>query len=174
MGDHEPGGSCWFTVLTKPRQERVAEEHLSRQGFECYLPRAWNPSQKLPSQNPRVEPLFPRYVFVQANPQQQSVASVNFTRGVSKLVKFGSLLIQVPEWVIGGLKRATDSLTGLVQIERPEFQAGDRVEVFDGPFSGLRGIFQATDGESRAILLLDLLGKENAVSVEYRCLRSTR
>jgi transcriptional antiterminator RfaH len=30
---------AWFAVVTKPRSEALAEEHLRRQGYECLLPR---------------------------------------------------------------------------------------------------------------------------------------
>lgn len=174
MVDEANLGQRWFAVHTKPRQEHIAEENLRRQGFACYLPRAWNASQRLPSQNPRIEPLFPRYLFVQADTTTQSVSAVNYTRGVCRLVKFGTRLIQVPEWVVGGLQQITDAVSGLVGIERPNFEEGDQVEVFDGPFAGLKGVFQTPDGTTRAILLLDLLGRENTFSVENHCLRTAR
>jgi len=165
---------AWYAVQTKPRQEEIAAEHLDRQDFECYLPRAWNPSQRVPSKKPRVEPLFPRYLFVHADTSVQSIAAVNYTRGVSKLVRFGTRLVEVPEWVIDGLKRATDAVSGLVEVHQPELAKGDRVEVFAGPFAGLEAIFKTSDGPSRAILLLSLLGRENTVSVDYDCLRIAR
>ena len=29
----------WFAVVTKPRSEAIAEQHLVRQGYECLFPR---------------------------------------------------------------------------------------------------------------------------------------
>ena len=170
---HKPN-QAWYAVQTKPRQEHIATEHLLRQGFECYLPRAWNPSQRVPSQNPRIEPLFPRYLFVLADTDVQSISAVNYTRGVSKLVRFGTRLVEVPDWVINGLRRATDAVSGLVDMEQPVLGPGDHVEVFAGAFAGLKAIFQTDDGPSRAILLLNLLGRENTISVEYGNLRTAR
>lgn len=165
---------AWYAVQTKPRQEHIAAEHLARQDFECYLPKAWNPSQRVPSKNPRIEPLFPRYLFVQADTGVQSISAVNYTRGVSRLVRFGNQIIEVPDWVIKGLKLATDAISGLVDVERPMLAPGDHVEVFSGPFAGLKAIFQTADGPTRAILLLSLLGRENTISVDYGCLRTAR
>jgi transcriptional antiterminator RfaH len=164
----------WYAVHTKPRQEHIAEEHLRRQGFECLLPRAWNPSQRLPSQKPRVEPLFPRYLFIQAVIGHHNISAVNYTRGVSRLVKFGHELGEVPEWVVKWIRQGIDAVSGLVQLGCPTFSPGDAVEVFDGPFSGFRGIFEATDGEQRALLMLDLLGRANRISVSTSCLRAAR
>ena len=56
----------WFAVYTKPRQEQVALENLERQGFRCFLPMAVNPYQRRSQRMPRIEPLFPRYLFLKA------------------------------------------------------------------------------------------------------------
>ncbi len=33
-----PAPETWYVVQAKPRQETIACEHLSRQGFRCVLP----------------------------------------------------------------------------------------------------------------------------------------
>ncbi len=38
-------------------------------------------------------------------------------------------------------------------------QAGDRVVITEGPFAGIEGVFEMTDGESRAMVLIELLSK---------------
>ena len=174
MTDQDNTNQAWYAVQTKPRQEQIAVEHLARQGFECYLPKAWNPSQRAPSRNPRIEPLFPRYLFVHADTGVQSISTVNYTRGVSKLVKFGARIIAVPEWVINGLKKATDAVSGLVDVEPTSLEPGDCVEVYGGPFAGLKAIYQTADGPTRAILLLSLLGRENTITVDQSCLKTAR
>ena len=78
----------WFAVLTKPRQERIAQEHLCRQSFECFLPLAVNPYQKRGKKNKLlIEPLFPRYLFLRAIPEVQNLAPVRSTRGVNGMVR---------------------------------------------------------------------------------------
>ena len=168
----EPGKHGWFVVHTKPRQEQLAEEHLARQGFECFLPRTLNPCRRLKRR--RVEPMFPRYLFLRADTAVQNISSVGHTRGVSRLVKFGTRLAQAPEWVVERLKRATDQVSGLVRLAPLPFARGDRVDVFDGPFAGLRAIFQTEDGDSRALLLVQLLGREITVAVNRANLRPAR
>jgi len=39
------------------------------------------------------------------------------------------------------------------------FEPGQRVVVTEGPFTGFEGIYELPDGESRATVLLELLGK---------------
>ncbi|MFC1690228.1 transcription termination/antitermination NusG family protein, partial [Pseudomonadota bacterium] len=66
----------WFAVYTKPRQEHIALENLERQAFKCFLPMAINPYQRRSASKLRIEPLFPRYLFLNANADQQSLGPV--------------------------------------------------------------------------------------------------
>ena len=76
-----PAGARWFAVFSKPRGEQTALVNLERQGFECFLPMALNPYQKISKRNgDRTEPLFPRYLFLRADPGRQSLARVRSTR----------------------------------------------------------------------------------------------
>ncbi|MDJ0652853.1 MAG: transcription termination/antitermination NusG family protein [Xanthomonadales bacterium] len=163
----------WFVVHTRPRQESTAERHLERQGFRCYLPRASNPDRRMGG-NGRVCPVFPRYLFLQADAGRQSLAPVNSTRGVARLVRFGERLARAPDGVIDSLRSATDAATGLVRLEPAAFAPGDPVQVFQGPLAGLKAIFRAADGESRALLLVSLLGRQSEMTVPAACLRAAR
>jgi transcriptional antiterminator RfaH len=162
----------WFAVYTKPRQERTAREQLARQGFECFLPMAVNPYQRRSRlHTPRIEPLFPRYLFLNAVVDQQSLGPVRSTLGVSNLVRFGTELAIVPQRVIGMIKNRFDSKTGLVKLEPVPVELGDRVRVFDGPLAGVEGIFRERKGSNRALLLMRLLGVETTVEVDSLMLK---
>ena len=94
----------WFAVYTKPRQEQVALLNLERQAFECYLTMAADPYQRGNARNKRRhEPLFPRYLFLNAAPEVQSLATVRSTRGVVGLVRAGFELIKIPAPIISAL-----------------------------------------------------------------------
>jgi transcriptional antiterminator RfaH len=156
----------WFTVYTKPRQEHIAVENLECQGFHCFLPMAINPYQRRTERKPRIEPLFPRYLFLNAIPDQQSLGPVRSTRGVCSLVRFGRQLATLPERVIETISRRRDPETGLVQLQPVRARLGDKVRVFDGPLAGLEGIFKERKGEKRALLLAKLLGAEATLEVD--------
>ena len=157
----------WFAVYTKPRQERIALENLERQGFRCFLPMAINPYQRRSASKLRIEPLFPRYLFLNANADQQSLGPVRSTRGVATLVRFGTKLARLPEVVIRAVNSRCDPETGLVRLDPVPVVPGDKVKVFDGPLAGLEGIFKERKGEeSVALLLATLLGTESAIEVD--------
>jgi transcriptional antiterminator RfaH len=159
--------ATWFAVYTKPRQERIARDHLARQGFHCFLPEAHNPFQRRTSvRQPRVEALFPRYLFLSAIPQVQDLAVVRSTRGVTGLVRSGHEPLRVPEAIISELETRLDPETGLVRMEPIPLKQGDRVRVFDGPLSGFEGILEAGSGERRTMVLMELLGRLSRVEVD--------
>ena len=101
-------------MYTKPRQERVALENLERQAFRCFLPMAVNPYQRRSVRKTRIEPLFPRYLFLNAVADQQSLGPVRSTRGVATLVRFGTKLARLPETVIERINQRCDPESGLV------------------------------------------------------------
>ena len=156
----------WFAVYTKPRQEQIALENLERQGFSSFLPMAVNPYQRRSKKYPKIEPLFPRYLFLNAAPDQQSLAPVRSTRGVCTLVRAGMQLIRVPDLIIDTIKSRCDPKTGLVRLEPVPVDVGDKVKVFDGPFAGIEGIFRERKGQNRALLLINILGTESTMEVD--------
>lgn len=156
----------WYAVYTKPRQEQLAAEHLQRQDFNCFLPLAINPYQRRTLKQQRIEPLFPRYLFLNAIADQQSLGPVRSTRGVCTLVRFGMKLITVPETIIRLIKARVQPESGLIELEPTPVNPGDRVRIFDGPFAGIEGILKARTGEQRALILMEMLGTLSTVEVD--------
>lgn len=163
----------WFCVQTKPRAEAEAEAQLARQDFRVFLPR-------LRARRPRpargvvtvVEPLFPRYLFLHADPLQQSLASVRSTRGVSGLVRFGGEPAVVPTRLIEALMAQADA-NAIIDTPPETFAPGERVRVVDGPLAGLVAIYREPLGAARAVVLLELLGQPQPVSLPWSWLCKT-
>lgn len=160
----------WYTVHTKPRQEHIAEQHLQRQGFPVYLPRIQATRRKNNRWHDVVEPLFPRYMFIQADTETENLAPVRSTRGVSEMVRFGNQLLPVPKDLIAGMKGMEDQESGLFIPQSPLFNKGDRVTILEGPFAEMVGIYHCDQGEQRAIILLECLGRMNTLTVSRHSL----
>jgi transcriptional antiterminator RfaH len=45
------------------------------------------------------------------------------------------------------------------------FHKGERLLVSEGPFAGIEGIYQMTDGEQRVMVLINFLNKPVALSL---------
>lgn len=158
----------WYLVHTKPREEVRALENLERQGYRCFLPILAVEKLRRGAVMRVEEPLFPRYLFIEldADGFGQSWAPIRSTKGVSQLVRFGAEAAKVDERLIAAL-RDRDA-----EAPRPLFRSGDRVTIADGPFAGIEAVFEIADGERRAMVLVEMLGKRARLTVPVRQLRS--
>jgi len=156
----------WFAVHTKPRMEEMAEDHLLRQGFDIYFPRIQRDKRRRGKRVKVIEAMFPRYLFIRFNPGQDNISSIRYTRGVSRLVRFGNEPARVPDEVIQLLKTSATDPSGLYIELTPEPRPGDRVSIIDGAFAGLTGVFHKANSEERVIILLNFLGEQNRVALK--------
>lgn len=154
----------WFVVFSKPRQEWEAIRHLERQGFTTFLPQIRARRRRRGQWREVIEPMFPRYLFLQATLGQDNLHPVHSTRGVVGLVRFGGQLRSVPEVLIGDLRRLCMGEDGALALPSP-LVAGGRFCILEGPFAGHEVELLSTDGERRARVLLDLLGQSHAINL---------
>lgn len=160
----------WYLIHTKPRLERCALKNLLQQGYVCYLPIL--PSEKIRQGKLTFgeEPLFPRYLFIQLDKRDsaKSWSPIRSTKGVSRLVSFGTEPAKVDDKLIDILKfqeREGQSLPLRL------FSPGERIQLTNGAFAGVEGIYQMADGCSRVMVLIELLSKPVKISVppSYLC-----
>lgn len=156
----------WYAVHAKPRSEELAEAHLQRQGFRIYLPRIRFSKRRRGRWTQVTEPLFPRYLFVYVDPNTEGIAPIRSTRGVTGLVRFGDVPMPVPDDAIEAIRAMEDPEEGVYIPGRAQLQKGEKVRVVEGAFAGLQGIYQAESGEERAIILIDILGRQSRVRIE--------
>jgi transcriptional antiterminator RfaH len=147
----------WYLIKTKPRQEKKAKQNLENQGYEVFCPIA-----KI---NDKLVVLFPGYLFVQLNNKTQNWAPINSTKGVSHFVKFGSNFAKVPTSVITFIK-TNKPITADKYENLNKFKPGDKVQISVGPFRNYMAIFKCHKPDERVILLLNLLGCEQSLSIK--------
>ena len=171
-GGESISGSHWFAVYTKAREEHTALLNLERQSFECYLPVIEGRRQCRPAyQATHATPLFPRYLFLNAVPEVQNLATVRSTRGVVGLVRAGFELVRVSSAIIAGIKSRMNPETGLITLDPDSPATGDTVRVSGGPFAALQGILTEHRGQTRSLMLVEILGREVAVDINTRLLQ---
>lgn len=156
----------WLVVRSKSRQETLALENLERQDFETYLPMLQLKKRRRNKWVNIVEPLFPGYLFVHVDPDQTTITPIRSTLGVNGIVRFGNNLVPIPDQVIEFLKQSEQPDTGHHQSDEPLFQKGDGVQIVDGPFTGLEGVYQMEKGEDRAMILIEIMGRQSNVAVK--------
>jgi transcriptional antiterminator RfaH len=156
----------WLLLQVKPRQELRALENLERQKGECYCPQIQ--VEKL-SRGKRIkvkDPLFPGYIFINAQPEQNGLTytSIRSSRGVSKIVGFGVEPVKISVALIEEIKLREDADLTYINGEGLP-QAGDQVDILDGPFKGLQAIYSQTDGQQRSIVFISLLHQKTPASL---------
>lgn len=160
----------WYLIYTKPRQEKCALQNLEQQGYQCYLPLL--PKEKLRQGALALsdEPLFPRYLFIKLAQDfmAKSWSPIRSTKGVSRLVRFGAEPARIDDALVDLLRDHEASV--LAEPERL-FNAGERVQLTEGPFAGIEGIYQMADGDRRVMVLIELMSKKVVVPVTARNLR---
>lgn len=163
----------WYLLYTRPRQEKVAHQNLLQQGYESVLPLLTTEKIQQGRLVITEEPLFPRYLFVRLEQDLsgKSWTPLRSTRGVSRLVTFGNQPARVEDRLVEALQvRSTH------QQQQPQrlFSPGDAVTIDAGPFKGLEAIYQMTDGEQRALVLIELLSKPTPLRIPPAHLSRTK
>jgi transcriptional antiterminator RfaH len=156
----------WYVVHTKVRQEQTARENLARQGYTVYLPRIKRLKRIRGRQQAQMEPLFPRYLFLQPGSSAHSIAPVRSTLGVVTIVRYGQEpAVMRPETLSSIVDfEARWNQSGDEEIS--PFQRGELVRVVDGPLSGLEGLISGVSQE-RVVVLMQLLGADTRVSLSH-------
>ena len=147
----------WYLIKTKPRQETIAKQNLKNQDYEVFCP--------VSNINNRLTVLFPGYLFVQLNKKTQNWSPINSTKGVSHFVKFGLNFAKVPTSVIEFIK-TNQHITAEKLKNLYKFKSGDKVQITDGVFENYMAIFKCYKPDDRVILLMNLLGREQSLSIK--------
>jgi transcriptional antiterminator RfaH len=162
---------AWYLIHSKPTQETRAALNLEQQGFHVFLP--WCKVQRIRRGKLThvVEPLFARYLFIELDDITSNWYPIRSTRGVHALVRFGSNTnpVSVPEHLITELKTLQEKSASEEKSAIALFKPNQTLAINSGPFVGLSGLFQklqvSEDGQARALLLVEMLGKPQSLSI---------
>lgn len=160
----------WYAVYCRPRQESRAVWHLRNQGFAVLCPRARVRVRRGGTWKDRIEPLFPRYAFVQSR-EQTDLGVIRATRGAVGLVRFGSHLPCVPPEVMQAIAAQLEPDEILRATRADELQPGDPVCVIDGPFAGALAQFAGKGADGRVAVLLEIMQRQSRVELDPGVIR---
>ena len=156
----------WYVVQAKPRQADRAENNLVRQGYSVYHPKVQVEHVRRGRRCLVEESLFPNYLFIRLHRWLDNWYPLRSTRGVSRLLSFGGEPLAVADDLIESI-RCRASQVAIAPILNP----GDRIQIVDGPFSGVEAIFETQRGEDRVRLLIEILHRQVAVTVPVESIR---
>jgi len=76
-------------------------------------------------------------------------------------VNVGTQPVRVDDSLVRRLQQYEQALP-----EQARFQPGDAVRITQGPFAGLDAVYQITDAQPRAIVLIDILSRPVQLPIE--------
>jgi len=178
-----PDEPRWYCVRALWGQDIRADMAIRHAEFEVFAPTLWkppSPARRLPNgtlrpaSGPRIQPLFPRYLFARF-----SVADPNW-RTIRGLPGVEAILSSTPESPTPVPEPALEAVRGLcapngcvyppgwdwghhAPVQSP-LAVGCQVRVLCGPLADHAGVCRMSDGR-RVELLLQMLGREVAVRV---------
>ena len=149
----------WYLIQTKPQQETIATHNLSNQGYTVFHPKAVIKG--------KISSLFPKYLFIQLNDRAQNWTPIRSTKGVSNFVRFGLNFAKVPHQIIDLIKTQQQQTIDKI-IDLSSHHQGDTVEIQTGTFKGQQAIFQSYNATDRVIVLLNLIGQQQKITLDER------
>ncbi|UPR28742.1 transcription/translation regulatory transformer protein RfaH [Vibrio crassostreae] len=155
----------WYLLYCKRNEQTRAEVHLQNQGVDCYYPTLRVNKIRNGKREQITEPLFPSYIFIQFDYEiGPSFTSIRSTRGVVDFVRKRNVPIEVKASLIRSLKKLTIN----TNVEQRAPQLGDAIKIKQGQFSGVEAVFYESDGDTRSIMLINLINTQTKVSIENK------
>ena len=163
--ESDPSQLAWFCARTQPKHEHIAAANLRKNlELEIFSPRLSIERTTRRGVRREVEPVFPCYIFVRCV-LEDSFAGIQHTNGISTLVHFGKRIPRIPDSVIWELQECFRTAEAMLVQDR--FAPGDEVVVSEGAFRGMRAtVLRAMPARQRVQVLLEILGRPNAVEVD--------
>ncbi|WP_460137569.1 transcription/translation regulatory transformer protein RfaH [Pseudomonas sp. S1_E04] len=151
--------TAWYLVQCKANQDERAENNLVSQGYTCFRPKHRRERILKGQRKVVCESLFPSYLFIRVS-SHDNWGPLRSTRGVLRVVGFGGQPLPVRDALIAQLYERDSGVTVETCLTR-----GEAVCIKEGPFAELKAIFMAMDGVERVLLLMNILQREQTISV---------
>ena len=145
----------WYAIYTKPKHESTVANRLRDIGIETLNPQLKSNQIRRSRITEIVEPLFPCYLFARFRKVQYSHL-IKYTRGV-RYILGNEDPVAVHDNIIAAIKDRLDSGES-IEINKHNFEKGERVIISEGPFRDFHGIFESgIKGSERVMILLDTI-----------------
>jgi transcription antitermination factor NusG len=156
---------AWYAVWLRSHCDHLVARQLSAKGFRTFLPELPTWSARLESKGSGRTPMFPGYLFVRDAMNKTRYLDLLKARGIVRVLEAGwSRLTPVPDEDIDAIQRIVQAAVPV--YPHPYLRHGDRVRVFEGPLTGLEGIFvEGRAPKGRLVVSMNMLGRSVAVEV---------
>jgi transcriptional antiterminator RfaH len=154
----------WYALHTDPKVELMVVEALGQHGIETFLPETR--AEKIGQKQRRI-PLFPGYLFINVDLNEEDPAHWRWVAGVRYIVSYGDWPVPVPGEVIRLIQKKIEALESDTAASTCPFQRGDKVRIKEGPFKAMLGIFDGPLHPKSNVRVL-LCGLSNAARLRIK------
>jgi len=148
----------WLVATYKINEARRVERNLLNQKFDYFLPRI---TTKKINSNPKVEILFPGYIFV--NVSFINYSALKYTKGIKSIIKFGDNISCISDEEIEVMQIAEE--TSKIDPVASQIQIGQDVMIAKGSLAGSIVKVCSLPSKERVGVLLSFLGSLRRVTI---------
>jgi len=148
----------WLVATYKINEVRRVESNLLNQKFDYFLPKI---TTKKINSNPKVEVLFPGYIFV--NTSFENYSALKYTMGIRKIIKFGDNISRISDEEIEAMQMAEE--TSKIDPVASQIQIGQDVMIAKGSLTGSIVKVCSLPSKERVGVLLSFLGSVRRVTI---------
>jgi transcription antitermination factor NusG len=148
----------WLVATYKINEVRRVESNLLNQKFDYYLPKI---TTKKINSNPKLEILFPGYIFV--NISFINYSALKYTKGIKNIIKFGDNISCISEEEIEAMQMAEE--TSKIDPVASQIQIGQDVMIAKGSLTGSIVKVCSLASKERVGVLLSFLGSVRRVTI---------
>jgi transcriptional antiterminator RfaH len=148
----------WIVATYKTNEVRRVESNLLNQKFEYYLPKV---STKKINSNPKLEIIFPGYIFV--NTSFKNYSALKYTMGIRNIIKFGDNISCISYEEIEAMQMVEEK--SKIDPVVPQIQIGQDVMIAEGSLAGSIVKVCSIPSKQRVGVLLSFLGSVRRVNI---------
>lgn len=162
MGIDSP---LWYAIHTKPKEEERANVNLTAWNVETFSPRIRERRyNQFGHSSILIKPFFPGYIFARFNAGKM-LHKIYYTRGVHNIVSFGGQPIPIDNEVVALIQARVEE-SGFIRISE-EMKPGDNVQIKNGLFAGLNGVFdRGVKDTERVKILLTTIKYQASIQID--------
>ena len=148
----------WLVATYKINEVRRVESNLLNQKFDYYLPKI---TTKKINSNPKVEVLFPGYIFI--NTSFENYSALKYTMGIKNIIKFGDNISYISDEEIEVMQITEE--TSKIDPVASQIQIGQDAMITKGSLKGSIVKVCSLSSNERVGVLLYFLGSVRRVTI---------
>ena len=153
----------WYLIQFKSNSYRLAERNLIRQGFPTFLPLLETTKREKAKFTNDIRPLFPGYMFVAIDLNNDIWHKINNTVGVSRVLSLEGKPKAISQDFITGLMSRCNGQGLLIGTKTPVI--GDSVKLLKGAFAEFIATVETIDSNKRIWVMIDLMGRSTRLEI---------